>query len=108
MTLAGEVSWQFQRQAAVDAVRYLFEVTGVSDQIVLKPPLSVSLVKSEVEAALMRGATADAKNISVAIHGADVTLTGSVHSWSAREKANNSAWGAPGVRNVVDKMTISY
>lgn len=31
--LSGEVDWQYQRQAAVDAVRDLMGVTGVCDQI---------------------------------------------------------------------------
>jgi osmotically-inducible protein OsmY len=39
---------------------------------------------------------------------AEVTLTGDVHSWSERELAANSAWNAPGVRNVVNKISLSY
>jgi len=42
------------------------------------------------------------------VQGSDVTLTGAVHSWSERELARDSAWNSPGVRNVVDKMTVSY
>jgi osmotically-inducible protein OsmY len=108
VTLAGDVSWQFQRQAAIDSVRYLFGVTGVTDNIALKPPLSVSAVKSDIEAALKRSAATEAHKIEVEIKGADVTLTGKVHSWSERETAKNSAWGTPGVRNVVDRLTIAY
>src|SRR5450755_4002741 len=37
ITLSGEVAWEYQRQAAVSAVRYLMGVTGVSDQIAIKP-----------------------------------------------------------------------
>ena len=83
-------------------------VRGVSDQIVVKPKVSLSAVKSEIEAALKRRAAADAKKISVNVQGADVTLTGTVHSWSERELAKHSAWGTPGVRNVVDKMAFAY
>ncbi|MEP6876369.1 MAG: BON domain-containing protein [Burkholderiales bacterium] len=42
------------------------------------------------------------------VSGGDVTLTGSVHSWSERDLATHSAWGAPGVRRVVDKMNLVY
>ena len=109
VTLSGEVDWEYQRQAAAKGVRYLMGVTGVSDQIVLKnPKVSLSAVKSEIEAALKRRATADAQKISVEVHGADVTLTGKVHSWSERDLARNTAWGTPGVRNVVDHMTITH
>jgi osmotically-inducible protein OsmY len=108
ITLSGEVEWDYQRQTTIDAVRHLSGVTGVSDQIVIKPKVSSTLVKSDIEAALKRRARTDAQRISVEVQGSDVTLTGSVHSWSERDLARDSAWGTPGVRNVVDKMTVSY
>ena len=80
VTLSGEVDWEYQRQTAKKGVRYLMGVTGVTDNIVIKPKVSLSAVKSEIEAALKRRATADAKKISVDVQGADVTLTGTVHS----------------------------
>jgi osmotically-inducible protein OsmY len=108
VTLSGDVDWQYQRQAATDSVRYLMGVTGVSDQIGIKPSVQATAVKSDIEAALKRTAIADAKQISVAVQGSDVTLTGTVNSWDERYTATNSAWGTPGVRNVVDKMTLAY
>ena len=103
VTLSGEVDWEYQRQSATAAVRYLMGVTGVSDQILIKKPkVSSSAVKSDIEAALKRRATADAQKISVEVHGADVTLTGEVHSWSERDLARNTAWGTSGVHNVQD------
>lgn len=107
VTLTGNVDWQYQKQAAADSVRYLLGVTGVSDQIAIKPKVSVSAVKGDIEAALKRSAAADAKKISVGVRGSEVTLTGTVHSWAERETATTSAWGTPGVLNVVDKMTLS-
>jgi osmotically-inducible protein OsmY len=111
VTLSGDVDWQYQRQAATDSVRHLMGVTGVSDKISIKPslpPVSTTAVKSDIEAALKRTSIADAKTISVAVHGSDVTLSGTVHSWDERDIATNSAWGTPGVRNVVDMMTLAY
>ena len=107
VTLTGEVDWEYQKQAAAKGVRYLMGVTGVSNQIVIKSQVTSSAVKSDIEAALKRRATADAKTIAVEVRGADVTLTGTVHSWSERDLARNSAWGTPGVRNVVDHLTIA-
>ncbi len=108
VTLSGDVDWQYQRQAATDSVRYLMGVTGVSDQISIKPSVTASAVKSDIEAALKRTSIADAKKISVAVNGSDVTLSGTVHSWDERDTATNSAWGTPGVCNVVDRMTLAY
>ena len=108
LTLSGDVEWQYQRQDAADSVRYLSGVTGVSNQIAIKPSLSATVVKSDIEAALKRRAAADAKTIAVEVKGGDVTLTGTVHSWAERDLATRSAWGSSGVRNVVDKMNLVY
>jgi osmotically-inducible protein OsmY len=108
ITLSGGVDWDYQREAAFSAVRYLMGATGVSNQIVVKPKVSLSAVKSDIEAALKRRAKSDAQSISVKVQGADVTLSGTVHSWSERDLASNAAWGAPGVRKVVNNMTVAY
>jgi len=65
ITLSGEVEWNYQRKGASDAVRYLTGVTGVSDEIAIKPRASVSAVKSDIEAALKRHAQAEAQHITV-------------------------------------------
>jgi len=108
VTLTGEVEWQYQRQAATDAIRYLMGVSGVSDQITILNKVSGPVLKSGIEAALKRRAEQDGHEILVTVHGTDVTLTGKVHSWSERDLARNTAWGTPGVRTVVDNTTMSY
>ncbi len=108
ITLSGEVEWEYKKREAVYAVRYLMGVTGVSDQIVIKPVVSTSAVKSDIEAALKRRAASDAQNISVEVRGNDVTLSGTVHNWSERELAASTAWCTPGVHNVVDNINVHY
>ena len=108
LTLSGNVEWQYQRQDAADSVRSIVGVTGVSNQIAIKQSPLAAVVKSDIEAALKRRAVADGKTIGVEVKGADVTLTGTVHSWSDRDLATRSAWGSAGVGKVVDKLTITY
>ena len=48
LTLSGNVEWQYQRQDAFDSVRYITGVTGVSNQIGIKPLLSATVVKSDI------------------------------------------------------------
>lgn len=108
ITLTGEVSWEYQRQSASAAVRYLMGVTGVSNQITIQPKVTAAAVKSDIEAALKRHAQADAQKILVSVSGGDVTLTGKVPTWSERDMARNSAWGTPGVTNVVDNIAVGY
>ena len=108
ITLSGEVEWDYQRQSARDAVRSLLGVVGVSEEMTVRPKTSQSAIKSEIEAALKRRAHTDAEQIKVNVNGGDVTLSGTAHSWAERDLAASSAWSAPGVRKVVDNITISY
>jgi len=107
ITLSGDVEWQYQKQAAAGAVRYLMGVSGVTDDIVIGPKVSLSAIESDIETALKRRAVNNAPIVSVTIQGDDVTLTGTVNTWAERDLAWHCAWGATGVRNVVDKITIS-
>lgn len=107
LTLTGSVDWEYLRQAAMRAVCHLTGITGVSDRIVIGTGISLWAVKSEIEAALRRRARSDAHQIQVEVQGAAITLSGEVGSWSERALARQSAWGTPGVRSVVDRMTVA-
>lgn len=107
VTLSGDVNWQFQKQAAADGVRALKGVVGIHNRINITPSVSAHAVKSDIEAALKRGSITDAGTISVGVSGSEVTLGGTVQSWSDRETAANTAWGMPGVLNVVDAMRLA-
>lgn len=106
VTLSGDVDWQYQRLAAAATVRFLLGVTGVSNQIAIRRKVFATVIKADIEAALKRSAAADARAIVVEVHDGNVTLTGRVASQAERETATASAWGSPGVHNVVDRMTL--
>ena len=88
VTLSGEVPWQYQRQNASDSVRQLAGVTGVSNQIAIQPTLKADAVRADIEAALKRRASADARTIAIDVRGGEVTLTGTVHSGSEQVPAS--------------------
>lgn len=108
ITLSGEVDWDYQRQSATTGVRHLMGVTGVSDQITLKVTPTRTTLKADIESALHRRTAADIRAITVDVHGADVTLSGTVHSWFERDVASDSAWGTPGVHKVVNNIAVAY
>jgi osmotically-inducible protein OsmY len=73
----------------------------------VKPAVSISDVKGQIEKALKRAAEVDAKKIIVETHGNQVVLRGNVKSWVEREEAEHAAWAAPGVANVQNMIEIS-
>lgn len=107
ITLRGALPWQYQKQAAMDAVHHLMGVTGVSNQIVITPHESMMPHKADVESALKR-LTRDPQCVSVDVRGSEVTLTGTIRSWAERDSVRQCAWASPGVSNVVDQMTYGY
>jgi osmotically-inducible protein OsmY len=107
LTLSGVVDWQYQREAAANAVRYLVGVTGVSNQIGIREGATTASVQQEIQSALARRSRVDATHIQVAVDGNTVILTGAVNSWSEREAACQAAWGAAGVMHVTDQMRLA-
>jgi osmotically-inducible protein OsmY len=107
VTLEGQVGWNFERDAAEKAVRYLAGVSNVYNSITLKPEsASTDKVKEKVQAALQRQATSDANSIKVETSGGRVTLSGHASSWQSIEDASSAAWAAPGVTDVVQRISI--
>lgn len=105
--LEGEVEWQYQKEIAETAVRYLTGVTGVSDCITITTGVSPKDVQDQIEAAFRRSAEIDARRISVAARQGKVILRGSVRSWIEREEAQKAAWAAPGVTAVENHILVA-
>jgi osmotically-inducible protein OsmY len=107
ITLEGDVDWQYQKDAAFEAVHHLLGVKGVTNLIGVKPRASASDVRSRIEAAFRRSAELDAQQVRVETRDGKVTLRGDVHSWSERQEAERTAWSAPGVTQVENLIAIA-
>lgn len=106
ITLQGEVEWDYQRRAAESAVRCLYGVTGVTDQLTIKPRANAAGIQRQIQDALVRHASREAKHILVSVDRDRVTLEGSVHSWAERAAAQGAAWATPGVSTVVNLLHV--
>lgn len=76
ITVEGEVGWQFEKEAAENAVRYLTGVKGVINAISVKPRVTPNDIKFKIEQAIKRSAELDAPRITVEVEGGKVTLPG--------------------------------
>src|SRR6266478_364696 len=109
VTLEGEVEWNYQRDYAERAIRWIKGVKGVSNLIRLRPPAAPSPVeiKLKIEEAFRRSALVDANRVTVGANGGEVMLRGTVRSWAEREEAERAAWLAPGVTRVDNRIAVS-
>jgi len=108
LTLTGEVSWNYQRNAAEDAVVRLMGVKGVTNSITIKSESKEALEKTAIEKALKRDWAFYDNDIQVEVSGHTATLTGTVDSLYQRNQAGSIAWNAPGVWSVNNELVVDF
>ncbi|SEW23269.1 Osmotically-inducible protein OsmY, contains BON domain [Chryseobacterium wanjuense] len=107
VTLEGELSWNYQREAAKNDIKNLTGVTGISNKIKIKSEIHDEIEQKNVKRALKRS-TIDDSNIEVSVSGTTVTLTGVVDSLYEKEEAGRIAWKTPGIWHVKNQLAVDY
>lgn len=107
VTLDGELPWDYQREAAKNAVKYLKGVKNVINNIKVKPDSLNAIEKNEVENAMKRSSIDDS-GITIEVSGATVTISGVVTTWYQKEEAERVAWNTPGIWHVNNELTVDY
>lgn len=102
------MTYGYQRSVAESLVRYLLGVTGITNEITIKPTVKMVDVKQKIEEAFQRQALFDAKDIDIKLNDSQVTLKGYVHSWREKDDASRAAWAAPGVAKVENQLQVQY
>jgi osmotically-inducible protein OsmY len=105
VTLHGELGRNYQRESAIQMVRNLTGVTGLSNNIRIKSEKD-TIEKKDIEAALKRNWYFNDQDIEISVTGNNVKLTGRVSSYYAKDEAEQIAWNAPGVATVDNEIII--
>jgi osmotically-inducible protein OsmY len=104
VTLSGTVDTFPERDLAERDARYAIGVKAIDNQLV------VGLVGDAIAdldiAAAAREALDRDRVVKVSNRGHTIYLDGVVNSWDAMDTALDTAWSAPGVRQVVNNLTL--
>ena len=106
VTLRGEVDQDFQRRAALDAVRRVRGVTSVANALTLRDAVGPADLSERITKALQRQAALDVKRVNVLVADGTVTLYGPLRNLNECRAARDAAWDAPGVRAVIDHLWV--
>ena len=106
VTLKGEVEFAFQKREAERAAERLSGVKGVTNLIMVRSHPLPSDLKQRIEQALVRNAQTDAQHITVEVQGSKVILRGTVRSYAEKQAAEDTAWSAPGVSEVDNRIVV--
>ncbi|MFZ1040861.1 MAG: BON domain-containing protein [Anaerolineales bacterium] len=106
ITLDGELPWNYQREAAKNAINYLSGVKGVTNNIKIKPETHDEIEKEKVEWALTRNWSLNSKDVKVKVSGNKISLTGTVGSFFQKEEAERIAWNTPGAWAVYNELVV--
>lgn len=110
VTLEGQVDRWSQRADADRAVERLAGVKGVINEISVHPTIKADTgkLRTVIEEALDRQVHREVNRLGIKVSDGVVTLTGTVRSWAEKNAVHNSAWFAPGVRRVDDRLMINH
>jgi osmotically-inducible protein OsmY len=106
--LEGETKWEYQKNAAEKAIQNLAGIKGIINHIRVQPSLNAGDIKREITAAFHRSATLDAASVSIEVSNNQVILKGKVRSLAEKKDAERTAWKAPGVSEVVNKLEVEF
>jgi osmotically-inducible protein OsmY len=107
VTLEGDVDHDYQRREVERMVRHVRGVTGLLNNITVRPPANPAQVETLIEEMFKRQAEADALHVRVEVSDGTARLYGQVHSLREATAAQAAAASAPGVASVESHLVIA-
>lgn len=107
LTISGRVQWHFQRVAAEALLRRLLGIAGVTNLLELEALAVQVSVESTIQRAFDRRNALKDDRIRVSVSVGTAVLEGRVRDWRARAMAERTAWNAPGIVAVDDRLVVN-
>lgn len=105
--LVGTATWHWQREEAELICAAVTGVRGIADEIALIPVLARDDIQQSIISAYRRNASLNRHLLSVdALASGVVILSGAVTSWGEHDDAVATAWSAPGVTRIDDRILL--
>jgi osmotically-inducible protein OsmY len=108
VTLEGELSWNYQKNTAKNAITEIKGIKGITNRITIKPESRNEIEKQVIESALERNGSINTENVHVTVDGTLVTLSGTVNSLYEKEEVEKITWNAHGVWHVENDLVVEY
>lgn len=106
--LTGELSWNFQKDEAKNAIKNLEGIVAVTNNITIKSETANELEKEVIERHLKRSWSLNVNDIEVEVNGTNVSLNGKVGSLYQKEEAGRIAWNTPGIWTLNNNLNVDY
>ena len=107
VTLEGNVDHDHQRREVERMARHVRGVTGLLNNITVRPPANPAQVQTLIEEMFKRQAEADAVHVRVEVSDHTARLYGQVHSLREANAARAAAASAPGVASVESHLVVA-
>ena len=107
VTLEGNVDHDHQRREVERMARHVRGVTGLLNNITVRPPANPAQVQTLIEEMFKRQAEADAVHVRVEVSDRTARLYGQVHSLQEANAAQAAAASAPGVAGVESHLVVA-
>jgi len=108
VTLEGEVSWNYQKEAATKSISHLTGVKGVTNRVKIKSEVENEIEKKNIIRALANNWSLHSENILVRVDGTKVMLTGAVSSLYQKDLAEKIVWKTPGIWSVDNQLVVEH
>lgn len=107
VVLSGEVRWDFEREAAVRAVRYLRGVRSIENTMTIGRRVLMAGTRTNIVEALGRNSDVAGERVTVTTEAEGlVILDGDLGSAAEVSRAEQVAWSAPGVNAVSNHIGV--